>query len=75
MRETEKLPMREAEKLPMREAGKLPMREAEKCTNESGEKFLFPTRSGQRHVAWRRGVVASRSADIFTLNFIQAVHS
>jgi hypothetical protein len=29
-----------------------------KEANESGEKVLFPTTSGQRHVVWRSGVVA-----------------
>jgi hypothetical protein len=29
-----------------------------KEANESGEKVLFPTTSGRRHVVWRRGVVA-----------------
>jgi hypothetical protein len=35
-----------------------------KRANESGENFLDPTRPGRRHVVWRRGVVASWSADI-----------
>ena len=45
------------------------MRETKEMANESGEFFLFPR--GRGSVTWR-GVVASRSADIFTLNFIQA---